>query len=129
MIRGIRGATTIESDKPELVWEETAKLVQEMAKANSFSPEDIASVTISTTTDIKSAFPAKAVRLLEGWQFVPIMCMHEMDVPGALPLCIRVLLHVNTTTTQQDIQHIYLNDAVQLRPDLVRKQYKRRRYL
>lgn len=121
MIRGIRGATTIESDKQELIWEETAKLVQEIAKENSFVPEDIASVTISTTTDIKSAFPAKAVRLLEGWQFVPIMCMHEMDVPGGLPLCIRVLLHVNTPIAQQDIQHVYLNNAVQLRPDLVRK--------
>lgn len=121
MIRGIRGATTIESDKPELVWQETANLVQEIIKANACLPEDIASVTISTTTDIKSAFPAKAVRLLEGWQYVPIMCMHEMDVPGALPLCIRVLLHVNTTASQQEIKHVYLNKAVQLRPDLVRK--------
>ena len=61
-------------------------LVQEVAKANNIEPEDIASVTISTTPDINSAFPAKSVRLMEGWQYVPIMCMHEMDVPGALPL-------------------------------------------
>ncbi|WP_042477987.1 chorismate mutase [Bacillus ndiopicus] len=120
MIRGVRGATTIEVDQQELVWEATAQLVQEMVKANNIDIEHIASVTVSTTTDITSAFPAKAVRTLEGWQYVPIMCMHEMDVAGALPLCIRVLMLVNTTVAQKDVQHIYLNDAVSLRPDLVR---------
>src|SRR4051812_37368985 len=107
MIRGIRGAITIEADQPELVWNETVKLVQEVAKANNVRPEDIASITISTTPDIKSAFPAKSVRLMDDWQYVPIMCMHEMDVPGALSLCIRVLLHVNTTVPQHEIHHIY----------------------
>lgn len=120
MIRGIRGAITIAEDKAELVWGETARLVQEVAKQNKIEPEQIASVTISTTPDIHSAFPAKSVRTLPGWQFVPIMCMHEMDVPGALPLCIRVLLHVNTTTAQHEIQHVYLEEAVKLRPDLVK---------
>lgn len=120
MIRGIRGAITIEQDSPENVWSETEKLVLEVARANNVRPEDIASVTISTTPDITSAFPARAVRLMKDWQFVPIMCMHEMDVPGALPLCIRVLLHVNTTTPQHEINHVYLNDAVKLRPDLVK---------
>lgn len=121
MIRGLRGATTIESDKQELVWEATAQLVQQMVQVNRIDVEMIASVTISTTPDITSAFPAKAVRTIDGWQFVPIMCMHEMDVAGALPLCIRVLMHVNTEITQREIQHIYLNDAVKLRPDLVHK--------
>lgn len=121
MIRGVRGATTIQSDTAQFVWDETALLVVEMVKANNIVPEDIASITISTTPDIKSAFPAKSVRMMEGWQYVPIMCMHEMDVPGALPLCIRVLIHVNTDVAQKDIQHIYLNEAVKLRPDLVRK--------
>ena len=120
MIRGIRGATTIESDKPELVWRETETLVKQMAEANSLLPEEIVSVTISTTPDITSAFPAKAVRSMEGWQYVPTMCMHEMNVPNALPLCIRVLMHANTNLAQCDVKHIYLNDAVQLRPDLVK---------
>ncbi len=120
MIRGIRGAITITEDLPQYVWDETAKLVQEVVKQNAIKPEDIASVTISTTPDIRSAFPAKAVRTLEGWQYVPIMCMHEMDVPGALPLCIRVLMHVNTDTPQHEIHHVYLNEAVKLRPDLVK---------
>ena len=121
MIRGVRGATTIQSDTAQLVWDETASLVVEIVKANNIVPEDIASITISTTPDIQSAFPAKSVRMMEGWQYVPIMCMHEMDVPGALPLCIRVLMHVNTDVAQKDIQHVYLNEAVKLRPDLVRK--------
>ena len=120
MIRGIRGAITIAEDKADYVWGETARLVKEVAKQNKIEPEDIASVTISTTPDIHSAFPAKSVRSMPGWQYVPIMCMHEMDVPGALPLCIRVLLHVNTDTPQNEIQHVYLEDAVKLRPDLVK---------
>lgn len=119
MIRGIRGATTIESNTPELIYSETEKLVIEMVKANDVEPEDIASVIVTTTFDINTAFPAKAVRSIEGWKYVPTMCTHEMDVPGALPLCIRVLMHVNTDIPQKDIRHIYLNDAVKLRPDLV----------
>lgn len=121
MIRGVRGATTITADEPEQIWASTASLCKEIAERNQFSPEDIASITISATPDIKSAFPAKSVRSMEGWQYVPIMCMHEMDVPGGLPLCIRVLMHVNTDVEQQAIQHVYLNEAVKLRPDLVRK--------
>lgn len=120
MIRGVRGATTVELDQSELVLTETANLVKEIVKENNIQPEDIISVLISTTPDITSAFPAKAVRSLEGWQYVPTMCMHEMNVPGALPLCIRVLMHVNTDVHQKDIQHVYLNNAVSLRPDLVK---------
>jgi chorismate mutase len=76
-------------------------------------------VILTTTPDVNSAFPAKAVRSIEGWKYVPTMCTHEMNVEGALPLCIRVLMHVNTDIAQKDIKHIYLNEAVQLRPDLV----------
>ena len=119
MIRGLRGAITIESDKPEYVLEETAKLALAVAEANQVKPEDITSIIISTTPDITSAFPAKSVRSMDGWQFVPIMCMHEMNVEGALPLCIRVLIHANTELAQDQVRHIYLNDAVKLRPDLV----------
>ena len=98
----------LESDTAELVWSETARLVEEVVKANNIEPEDIASITISTTPDIKSAFPAKSVRLMEGWQYVPIMCMHEMDVPGALPLCIRVLMHVNTdVATKRNSSYLF----------------------
>lgn len=122
MIRGMRGAITIERDEPGLVWSETVKLVQEIVAQNDVKPEDIASIIISTTPDITSAFPARSVRMLDGWEYVPVMCMHEMNVEGALPLCIRVMLHVDTAIAQQDIAHVYLNDAVKLRPDLAAKQ-------
>lgn len=121
MIRGVRGATTVERDEPELIYKETERLVKEIVKENNIQTEDIVSVLISTTPDIHSAFPAKAVRTIEGWQYVPTMCTHEMNVPGALPLCIRVLMHVNTDLSQKEIRHVYLNDAVKLRPDLVEK--------
>lgn len=120
MIRGVRGATTVTEDSNEQVLQETTRLVMEMAKANNIDPESIASVIISTTTDISSAFPARAVRSIDGWTYVPVMCTHEMNVPGSLSKCIRLLMHVNTDQAQKDIQHIYLNNAVQLRPDLVR---------
>jgi len=119
MIRGIRGATTIPEDSPQHILEETEKLVLTMAKENKIQPEDVASVIVSTTTDISAAFPAKAVRSIPKWTYVPVMCTHEMDVPGAITLCIRVLMHVNTECAQRDIQHIYLNEAIKLRPDLV----------
>lgn len=120
MIRGVRGAITVTEDSNEEVLQETARLATEMARANNIDPETIASVIISTTTDISSAFPARAVRSIEGWTYVPVMCTHEMNVPGALEKCIRLLMHINTEKTQKEIQHIYLNEAVRLRPDLVK---------
>ncbi|HSJ38523.1 MAG TPA: chorismate mutase [Planococcus sp. (in: firmicutes)] len=120
MMRGIRGAITVAADHPDEILKETKNLVLEMAMKNDVDPEQVASVIISTTTDISSAFPAKAVRTIEDWTFVPVMCTHEMDVPGSMPLCIRVMMHANTEKSQQEINHIYMNDAVKLRPDLIK---------
>lgn len=117
-VRGLRGATTIECDEEQHVLEATGNLVQEIAKSNHVLPEDIISVLISTTPDVQSTFPAKAVRTIEGWKYVPVMCTHEMDVAGGMPLCIRILMHANCDIPQKEIVHIYQNDAVQLRPDL-----------
>lgn len=117
-VRGLRGATTVVADDGQAVLEATELLVRTMAKENGVLPDDIVSVLISTTTDVSSAFPAKAVRSIDGWTFVPVMCTHEMDVAGSMPLCIRALMHVNTNLTQKEILHIYQNDAVKLRPDL-----------
>lgn len=117
-VRGLRGATTVSQDEAEAVLHATATLVQEMVEANDVLVEDIVSVLISTTPDIQSTFPAKAVRTIEGWKYVPVMCTHEMDVPGAMPLCIRILMQVNCSLTQKEVIHIYQNDAVKLRPDL-----------
>lgn len=120
MMRGIRGAITVSADHPDEILKETKKLVLEMAKENDVEPDQVASVIISTTTDISSAFPAKAVRTIDDWTYVPVMCTHEMDVPGSMPLCIRVMMHANTAKSQQEINHIYMNDAVKLRPDLIK---------
>lgn len=120
-VRGVRGATTVEEDREELIILETGKLVKQMAQINEIQAEDIVSVIVSATTDIKSAFPAKGVRTIDGWKYVPVMSTHEMDVPGSLPLCIRVMMHVNSSKSQQQIEHVYLNKAVILRPDLVAK--------
>jgi chorismate mutase len=117
-VRGVRGATTVVSDQTDIVLEATSSLVLEMAKQNGIVPDEIVSVIVSTTRDIESAFPAKAVRTLDGWKYVPVMCTHEMDVPGGMPLCIRILMHVNSKTAQKDIKHIYQNEAVKLRTDL-----------
>lgn len=117
-VRGIRGATTVLVDETDDVLRATESLVLEMANANDVNPSEIVSVIISTTQDIESAFPAKAVRTLDGWKYVPVMCTHEMNVPGGMPLCIRILMHVNLETPQIDIKHIYQNDAIKLRPDL-----------
>lgn len=120
MMRGIRGAITVSADQPEEILHETKRLVLEMAEQNKIDPEQVASVVISTTEDVSSTFPAKAVRTIEGWTFVPVMCTHEMAVPGSMPLCIRVMMHVNTAAGQKEINHVYMNDAVKLRPDLIK---------
>ncbi|MEX1020112.1 MAG: chorismate mutase [Litorilinea sp.] len=114
--RGVRGATTIEEDNRELVLRATRELLALMIRLNQIESADVGSIIFSTTRDIRSVFPALAGRQL-GWLDVPLLCTHEMDVPGALPLCIRILLHWNTDKAQNDIQHVYLREATSLRPD------------
>ncbi|SFC44998.1 chorismate mutase [Bacillus sp. OV322] len=118
MIRGVRGATTVNKDTEKDVIEASEKLLSEMISANGIEPDLVASVFISVTEDISSAFPAKALRQVKGWKYVPVMCMTEIPVTGSLPACIRMMVHWNTEKSQQDIQHIYQEKAVALRPDL-----------
>ncbi len=118
MIRGIRGATTVQHNEAEEIIQETKKLLEKMSEVNKVEPEAIASVLISVTSDLNAAFPAKALRLIDGWKFVPVMCMPEINVPGSLAACIRVMMTVNTSQDQQEVEHIYLHEAVKLRPDL-----------
>ncbi|SDJ67481.1 chorismate mutase [Sediminibacillus albus] len=120
MIRGIRGATTVSTNASAEIIDNTQALVEEMAEANSIRPESIATVLISVTADIDADFPAKALRNIEGWKYVPVMCMKEIDVPGSLEKCIRVMMTVNCEQAQQDVKHIYHQEAVKLRPDLLR---------
>jgi chorismate mutase len=112
----VRGATTIEEDTPEAVLRATRELLAFMIRLNCIDSVDVASAIFTTTIDVVSQYPALAARQL-GWMDVPLLCGHEMDLPGGLPRCIRVLIHWNTDTPQADIQHVYLNEAQALRPD------------
>jgi chorismate mutase len=116
-MRGIRGATSIESDNAENVAAATREMLQAIVARNVVNLEDVAAATFSTTTDVTSAFPATAARAI-GWSQVPMLCHHELAVPGSLPHCIRVLVLWNTDKRQDEIQHVYLREAVRLRPDL-----------
>jgi chorismate mutase len=114
--RGVRGATTVESDERESVLRATRELLALMIHLNDIHKEDVASAIFTTTPDVSSAFPATAARQL-GWLDVPLMCAHEIDVAGSVGMCIRVLVHWNTDRPQAAIQHVYLKEAQRLRPD------------
>jgi chorismate mutase len=121
VIRGVRGAITVENNDAMEIVDATKMLLEEIIRVNEISPEYVASIFISVTEDITSDFPAKAVRRFEGWSFVPVMCMREIPVPNALKLCIRMMIHLNTTKLQKDIEHVYLGGATILRPDLLKQ--------
>jgi chorismate mutase len=115
--RGVRGATTVAANTREDILSATRQLVGLMVRRNGIDRKDVASAIFTTTPDLDAEFPALAARQL-GWIDVPLLCGHEMTIPGSLPRCIRVLVHWNTDRNQEDIQHIYIREAVKLRPDL-----------
>lgn len=116
-VRGVRGATTVGKNDREEILERTGELLRALVERNGIAPADIASAVFSVTGDIDAEFPAVAARRM-GWIYTPLMCTREIPVPGGLPLCIRVLLHVNMDRPQEDIIHLYLREARKLRPDL-----------
>jgi chorismate mutase len=121
-IRGIRGATTVSADEPDLILQATRELLEEiLAENKGMQPEDVASAIFTVTDDLVSTFPAQAVRQM-GWDLVPMLCGREIPVPASLPRVIRVLVHWNTELPQSEVRHVYLRDAVKLRPDLVAAQ-------
>lgn len=117
--RGVRGATTIDRNEREEILTATRQLLGLMVRTNGIEARDVASALFTTTPDINAEFPALAARQL-GWLDVPLLCTHEMAIPGSLPLCIRVLLHWNTDKSQQEIEHVYVREAKRLRPDLTK---------
>lgn len=121
-VRGIRGATTTRDNSPEAIFEATQELMREIVAANQLDIDDVASVFLTMTQDLNADFPAKAVRSLDGWQWVPLMCAPELNIQNAMPGCIRVLVHATTELAQKDLAHVYLHDAVALRPDVVQRQ-------
>ena len=118
VVRGIRGAITVERNESQQILEATQELLEKIVQENRLAIEDICSAFFTVTQDLDAEFPAKAARAL-GWTSVPLMCTSEVNVAGALPKCIRVLIHINTGKSQSEIKHVYLGRAVQLRPDLV----------
>ena len=116
-VRGIRGATTAETNSREAILEATSELLDCLVRANGVRREDVVSILFSTTPDLNAEFPAVAARAA-GWEDVALLCMHEMSVPGSLQQCVRILIHVNTERAAGEVEHVYLRGARVLRPDL-----------
>lgn len=107
----------MEADDRDQILRATRQLLALMIRRNEIDSRDVASALFTVTNDIHSEFPALAARQL-GWLEVPLLCGYEITIPGSLPRCIRVMLHWNTSKPQSEIQHVYIRDAVRLRPDL-----------
>lgn len=119
MLQALRGATTLELDTKEQVMDRTTVLIQEMMARNGVIHDDLVSVIFTATRDIHSEFPAAAARAI-GVSDIPLLCALELDIDGALPLCIRVMMHFNTSRPRSELRHVYLEGAVPLRTDLHR---------
>jgi chorismate mutase len=116
-LRGIRGAIDVSANDAHEILEATKELLQEMLQKNSIVKEEIAAIIFSMTADLNAVFPAKAARQM-GWTYVPLFDTSEINVPGSLSRCIRVLMLINSTRTPEEIRHVYLRGAVVLREDL-----------
>lgn len=115
--RGVRGATTADANTSEEILKATLQLLALMIRQNNIEPQDVASAIFTVTKDLDAEFPALAARQL-GWWNVALMCSYELSVPNSLPRCVRILLHWNTEKTADEIVHVYIKEARNLRPDL-----------
>ncbi|HEX2863008.1 MAG TPA: chorismate mutase [Deinococcales bacterium] len=132
MTRGIRGATTVTENTPEAIVSATLELLTEMLRANELAADPsrpttdeldaLCSIIFTLTPDLNAAFPAEAARNGLGMTMVPLLNAQEIPVPGRLQRVIRVMLHVNTGRPQREMRHVYLREAVRLRPDLTSAQ-------
>ncbi len=117
-VRAVRGATTVSADVPVLIREAVHEMLDALLDDNDLVPADIISAVFTATPDLVSEFPAHAARLY-GWTDIPLLCAQELPVVGALPRCIRVMLHAESTRARNEIRHVYLRDAILLRSDLL----------
>ncbi|MEZ4521095.1 MAG: chorismate mutase [Thermomicrobiales bacterium] len=122
--RAIRGATTSRANTSEDILEATTEMLETIFALNDIEMDDVVSAFFTTTKDLTATFPAVAARGL-GMDNVALMCAHEMDVPGSLTSCVRVMLQVNTAASPDEIKHVYLRDAIQLRPEWGREPQRR----
>ena len=118
--RAIRGATTVASNTSEDILEATEELLRTVMTLNELKADDMVSMLFTTTTDLNATFPAVAARGM-GLEQIPLMCAHEMNVPGSLDLVVRVMLHINTARRAADLHHVYLRRARELRPEWARE--------
>jgi chorismate mutase len=116
-LRALRGATTAAANEPEAIVAATAELLETMLARNAVAHDDLVSMIFTSTPDLDREFPAAAARRL-GMSDVPLLCASEIGVPGAVPMCIRVLVHLYTERDYASLQHVYLGDARRLRTDL-----------
>lgn len=116
-LRGLRGATTVDADTEDEINDRVQELVRQMLGRNGIDKDDLVSIIFTATDDIHSVFPATAARAL-GLGDVPLICARELDIAGATPRCIRVLMHLYTDTPRGDLHHVYLEGARNLRDDL-----------
>jgi chorismate mutase len=115
--RALRGATTVDVDSTDQVTERVVELLTAMMEQNDVDHDDLISVWFTATDDIHSMFPAAAARKI-GWGDVPLLCARELDIDGATPLCIRVLVHLMSERGRSELHHVYLHGARGLRDDL-----------
>ncbi len=121
-VRGVRGATTADSNDRDAIVNATAELLKDMLALNEIDSDDLAAVQFTTSPDLVAEFPAVAAREALGWKYVPLLNAVEIDRPGAQSRCIRILMFWNTDRAQSDVKHVYLRDAVNLRADLASAQ-------
>jgi chorismate mutase len=116
-VRGLRGATTVDEDQEEHIFDRVIALLEAMFERNAIDKDDLISIIFTATDDIHSAFPATAARKF-GLGDVPLLCARELDIAGGTPRCIRVLVHLNTDRSRAELHHVYLEGARHLRDDL-----------
>ena len=115
-LRALRGAITVDDNDAEAILDATEELMRAVLDQNSLDAGDLVSCIFTCTQDLDAEFPAVAARRM-GLSSVPLLCAHEIDVPGALPRVIRVLVHCYTDESAEPT-HVYLREAVSLRKDL-----------
>ena len=116
-VRALRGAVTAEADTREEIIGITTELLEEMLDRNEVATDDVICITFTSTRDLTAEFPAAAVRKI-GLSHVPVMCARELDVEGALPMTVRVMMLLYTAKVREQLRHVYLKEARQLRTDL-----------
>ncbi len=122
-VRAIRGATTVSENSVAAIQEAVTELLDVLEEKNQLHPTQMISVTFSVTRDLDVIFPAAIARQRPLWDHVALLDVQQMQVEGALPRCIRILIHVNLPETQLEVYHPYLRGAKILRPDRIGSEF------